>query len=315
MSSHRARKHSPEEAAASARAPQAQPGSPPGTSAPRAAAPDCPHRRCSAAPLSSSPPSARPRPASAISSHDHSAARRPRPVAAYVANLSSASLEGRDVTQVSRSGARPDADQRSQRQDKAEKQAQARDATARSQPRKDAEKYAQELSSDTWVMPTTGFHVSTWFGEAGGYWSSGYPHRHRLRDRLRHPGRLRHQRHRRPDRLGRPLRQPDPDAARERRRGLVQPPQLDRGHRRRDDPQGPGDRPRRRHRQRLRLPPALRVPAGGRPARRRRPAAVLRRARHPAAASSPPALALSLGPTYDERQHVDAVSAACADRP
>jgi murein DD-endopeptidase MepM/ murein hydrolase activator NlpD len=92
----------------------------------------------------------------------------------YVANLSSASLEGKDVTQVSRSGARPDLSNKSDAaKQKAEEQALARDAKLKDAA-KDAEKYAQELSSDTWVMPTTGFHISTWFGEAGGYWSSGY---------------------------------------------------------------------------------------------------------------------------------------------
>lgn len=34
--------------------------------------------------------------------------------------------------------------------------------------------YAQVLASDLWVMPTTGFAISTWFGDAGSYWSSGY---------------------------------------------------------------------------------------------------------------------------------------------
>jgi murein DD-endopeptidase MepM/ murein hydrolase activator NlpD len=91
----------------------------------------------------------------------------------YVANLSSASLEGRDVTQVSRSGARPELGNDSSAKEEAEKQAKARNAELKSAA-EDAEKYAQELSSDTWVLPTTGFHISTWFGEAGGYWSSGY---------------------------------------------------------------------------------------------------------------------------------------------
>lgn len=37
-----------------------------------------------------------------------------------------------------------------------------------------AESYAEELASDEWVLPTSGFHISTWFGEAGPYWSRGY---------------------------------------------------------------------------------------------------------------------------------------------
>ena len=24
------------------------------------------------------------------------------------------------------------------------------------------------------MLPTTGFHISVWFGESGGYWSTGY---------------------------------------------------------------------------------------------------------------------------------------------
>ncbi len=37
-----------------------------------------------------------------------------------------------------------------------------------------AKVYAQELADDEWVMPTSGSGVSTWFGESGPYWSSGY---------------------------------------------------------------------------------------------------------------------------------------------
>ncbi|MDQ3485065.1 MAG: peptidoglycan DD-metalloendopeptidase family protein [Actinomycetota bacterium] len=37
-----------------------------------------------------------------------------------------------------------------------------------------AKVYAQELADDEWVMPISGSGVSTWFGESGPYWSSGY---------------------------------------------------------------------------------------------------------------------------------------------
>jgi murein DD-endopeptidase MepM/ murein hydrolase activator NlpD len=37
-----------------------------------------------------------------------------------------------------------------------------------------AQTYAKDLASQVWVLPTSGFHISTWFGEAGWYWSSGY---------------------------------------------------------------------------------------------------------------------------------------------
>jgi murein DD-endopeptidase MepM/ murein hydrolase activator NlpD len=34
--------------------------------------------------------------------------------------------------------------------------------------------FAKALASRQWVLPTSGFHISVWFGEAGPYWSSGY---------------------------------------------------------------------------------------------------------------------------------------------
>jgi len=91
----------------------------------------------------------------------------------YVANLSSASLEGRDATQISRAGGRPSLTAKVSDQTKAEKIADARNERLRDIAN-NAEEYAEELSSDEWVLPTTGFHISTWFGEAGPYWSSGY---------------------------------------------------------------------------------------------------------------------------------------------
>ncbi len=39
---------------------------------------------------------------------------------------------------------------------------------------REAEVYEQELANDEWGMPTSGYHISTWFGQAGPYWSSGY---------------------------------------------------------------------------------------------------------------------------------------------
>jgi murein DD-endopeptidase MepM/ murein hydrolase activator NlpD len=38
----------------------------------------------------------------------------------------------------------------------------------------DAQRFEKTLSSQQWVLPTSGFHISTWFGERGPYWSSGY---------------------------------------------------------------------------------------------------------------------------------------------
>ena len=37
-----------------------------------------------------------------------------------------------------------------------------------------AHEYGHTLASDRWTYPTTGFRISTWFGEAGSVWSSGY---------------------------------------------------------------------------------------------------------------------------------------------
>ncbi len=92
----------------------------------------------------------------------------------YVANLSSASLAGRDATQISRGGARPSvASGQPSLQSQAEIQARARNQVLKSAAN-DAQDYAQQLSSDLWVLPTSGFHITVWFGETGGYWSSGY---------------------------------------------------------------------------------------------------------------------------------------------
>jgi murein DD-endopeptidase MepM/ murein hydrolase activator NlpD len=93
---------------------------------------------------------------------------------AYVADLSSASLEGRDATQISRSSARPSVVTGDKAlQTEAERQARARVEMLKSAA-DDAQHYAHELSSAQWVLPTSGFHITVWFGETGYYWSSGY---------------------------------------------------------------------------------------------------------------------------------------------
>ena len=111
---------------------------------------------------------------SAISPAGDASPTASRSVGGYVANLSSASLEGRDATQISRAGSRPTLKQGLS--DKAKAQAARQiSATASSTTRRRTPRSTpSELASDTWVLPTTGFHISIWFGEAGGYWSSGY---------------------------------------------------------------------------------------------------------------------------------------------
>jgi murein DD-endopeptidase MepM/ murein hydrolase activator NlpD len=37
-----------------------------------------------------------------------------------------------------------------------------------------SQRFEKTLASRQWVLPTSGFHISVWFGEAGPYWSSGY---------------------------------------------------------------------------------------------------------------------------------------------
>ncbi|MBA2560212.1 MAG: M23 family metallopeptidase [Propionibacteriales bacterium] len=56
-----------------------------------------------------------------------------------------------------------------------EKAALARQKAAEEQARQDASaEQKAAVASDEWVLPTSGFRISTWFGEAGPYWSSGY---------------------------------------------------------------------------------------------------------------------------------------------
>ncbi|MGI8435068.1 MAG: M23 family metallopeptidase [Nocardioidaceae bacterium] len=121
----------------------------------------------------------------------------------YVATLPDASVGARDATQVSRSSSRPALDShttavKTQAEQKAlarqEKLATAADSAAsyadelKTQAEQKAlarqEKlataadssanFAGELQSDEWVLPTSGFHITVWFGEPGPYWSSGY---------------------------------------------------------------------------------------------------------------------------------------------
>ena len=109
----------------------------------------------------------------AISTAGETNATASRSIGGYVANLSSASLEGRDATQISRAGARPSLKDGISDQQKAQRAADIRDNRLSDMAR-NAEQYAKELSSDTWVYPTTNFRITVWFGEAGGYWETGY---------------------------------------------------------------------------------------------------------------------------------------------
>ncbi len=38
----------------------------------------------------------------------------------------------------------------------------------------DAQRFEKTLLSQKWVLPTSGFHITVWFGERGPYWSTGY---------------------------------------------------------------------------------------------------------------------------------------------
>jgi murein DD-endopeptidase MepM/ murein hydrolase activator NlpD len=91
----------------------------------------------------------------------------------YVASLSSASLAGRNATQVSRSGSRVLAATPDTLVSAAERQAAARNDKLRAAA-DDAEVYAEELASNEWIAPTTSYQFSTDFGVAGSYWASGY---------------------------------------------------------------------------------------------------------------------------------------------
>lgn len=71
---------------------------------------------------------------------------------------------------ASRAGERP-------RFDEAQQAAAERQAAERDEQLEDAatsaQDYAERLARQ-WVLPTTGFHISVWFGEAGPYWASGH---------------------------------------------------------------------------------------------------------------------------------------------
>ena len=108
-----------------------------------------------------------------ISPAGDSSAATSRSVGGYVANLSSASLEGRDATQISRAGARPTLKQSITAAQKAQRAADIRNDRLKNMAAS-AEQYAKELTSDTWVYPTSNFQITVWFGEAGGYWETGF---------------------------------------------------------------------------------------------------------------------------------------------
>ena len=91
----------------------------------------------------------------------------------YVASLSSASLAGRDATQVSRSGGRTITVAPNNLVSAAQQQAAARTDRLRDAA-DDAEVYAEELASDEWLAPTSNYTFSTDFGVPGPYWASGY---------------------------------------------------------------------------------------------------------------------------------------------
>ncbi len=82
-------------------------------------------------------------------------------------------LYARTESRVSRGSARPPLDQPGALESAAEASANARNAQLRSTAVQ-AKSYAENVASQGWTLPTTGFHISTWFGEAGYYWSSGY---------------------------------------------------------------------------------------------------------------------------------------------
>ena len=74
---------------------------------------------------------------------------------------------------VSRGGERAPLVQSGALESAAEARAEARKAQLDSAAVQ-AKSYAHDVASQTWMLPTTGFHISTWFGEAGWEWSSGY---------------------------------------------------------------------------------------------------------------------------------------------
>lgn len=49
-----------------------------------------------------------------------------------------------------------------------------RQAARRAERARQAAAEAERIASSGWVLPTSGYRISVWFGEAGPYWSSGY---------------------------------------------------------------------------------------------------------------------------------------------
>lgn len=83
------------------------------------------------------------------------------------------SLYARALPRASRGHGRPVLDPPAALESAAEARAATRDAQLASDALQ-AKTYARDLVSQAWVLPTGGFHVSSWFGEPGWYWSSGY---------------------------------------------------------------------------------------------------------------------------------------------
>lgn len=101
--------------------------------------------------------------------------RTPTVDGGYVVNTATLALASRDATKISRSATRP-----------ATVPVNKKDATTKAERRvlvrynllreaaDNAEKFAKRLSSNQWVLPTTGFRFTAMFGVAGPYWASGY---------------------------------------------------------------------------------------------------------------------------------------------
>jgi len=83
------------------------------------------------------------------------------------------SLYARTVPRVSRGTGRSSLGQSGALESAAEARVQARNAQLATVAVQ-AKSYAKDLASQAWVLPTNGFHISTWFGEPGYYWSTGY---------------------------------------------------------------------------------------------------------------------------------------------
>lgn len=108
----------------------------------------------------------------ALSSDDATAAATGPPKSLH-AKASADPSHDRRALKVSRSSSRPSLDQPQALTKAAKREADARAHKLRSTATS-AKSYAKALADSRWDQPTTGYHISTWFGEAGGYWASGY---------------------------------------------------------------------------------------------------------------------------------------------